>query len=86
MNPGDQRTFQKGTGNAVVLGVGLWAERSGKQLHIHITGTNDFHTTVTNDRNSERYHRTLFRNLRRVLIKNQCWPFGDEGQETETEQ
>jgi hypothetical protein len=85
MNPGDQRTFQKGTGNAVVLGIGLWVERTGKQLHIHMTGTKDFHTTVTNDPESKRYHRTLFRNLRRVLIQNQCWPFGDEGQETEAE-
>ena len=85
MKPGDQRTFQHGTGNAVVLAVGLWAERSGKQLHIHMTGPKDFHTTVTSDPESERYHRTLFRNLRRILIKNQCWPFGDEGQDTEKE-
>jgi hypothetical protein len=85
MNPGDQRTFQKGSGNAVVLAIGLWTERAGKQLHIHMTGTKDFHTTVTNDPDSERYHRTLFRNLRRIRIKNQCWPFGDEGQETETD-
>ncbi len=84
LRPGDVRTFKRGRGNAVVLGVGIWAKRRGKQLHINITGTKDFHTTVTNDASSERYHRTLFRDLRRVLIANQCWPFGDEGAETET--
>jgi glycine/D-amino acid oxidase-like deaminating enzyme len=83
MKPGDVRLFKKGNGNAVVLAAGLWAEKRGKQLHIHITGTKTFHTTVTNDPDSERYHRTLFRDLRRLLLKNDCWPFGDEGAETE---
>jgi hypothetical protein len=32
---------------------------------------------------SQRYHRTLFRTLRKVLIGNQCWPWGDERAETE---
>ena len=83
MRPGDVRTFKRGRGNAVVLGVGIWAKRRGKQLHIDITGTKNFHTTVTNDPESERYHRTLFRNLRKVLIDNYCWPYGDEGSETD---
>ena len=83
MRAGDVRTFKRGKGNAVVLDVGVWAKRRGKPLHIDITGTKDFHTTVTNDPKSERYHRTLFRNLRKVLIHNQCWPYGDEGAETE---
>jgi hypothetical protein len=38
---------------------------------------------VTSDPESERYHRTLFRDLRRVLVDNQCWLFGEEGSETE---
>jgi hypothetical protein len=40
-------------------------------------------TTVTNNPDSERYHRTLFRDLRRTLLRAQCWYFGDEGGETE---
>jgi len=83
LKPGDIRTFKSGKGGAVVLGIGVWAKRRGKQLHIDITGTKRFHTTVTNDPESERYHRTLFRNLRKVLIDNQCWPYGDEGAEIE---
>lgn len=83
MKPGDVRTFKKGDGNAVVLAVGVWAARQGRQVHIHITGTKKFHATVTSDPDSERYHRTLFRNLRKLLIDNGCWRYGDEGVETE---
>lgn len=84
MKPGDVRTFQKGGGEAVVLAIGLWARREGKnRIRIDITGTKKFHTTVTNDTESKRYHRTLFRDLRRVLVANSCWAFGDEGSETE---
>ena len=84
MRPGDVRTFRKGRGGAVVLAIGIWAGREGKnRLRIDITGTKNLHTTVTNDRDSDRYHRTLFRDLRRVLIANACWPFGEEVAETE---
>jgi hypothetical protein len=41
------------------------------------------HTTTTNDTASERYHRTLFRDLRRILVENKAWPYGDEGSETD---
>jgi hypothetical protein len=86
MKPGDTRSFKKGTGNAVVLAIGVWAERKLKTgpIQIHITGTKTFHTTVTNNPNSERYHRTLFRNLRKLLVQNNCWAYGDAGTETET--
>jgi hypothetical protein len=85
MNPGDIRTFMWGEGNAAVLAVGVWAERDreGAPIQTHITGTPNFHTTVTNSDISERYHRTLFRNLRRLLVEQNCCPYGDEGSETE---
>jgi len=82
MSPGDVRTFKRGEGNAVVVGHGLWAARQGKWIHIHLTGPDDSHTTVTNNPDSVRFHRTLFRDLRRTLINQNCWPFGDEGAET----
>jgi hypothetical protein len=85
MKPGDVRTFKNGKGNAVVLAVGIWAdkEKSG-WLRIDITGTKKAHTTVSNNPNSDRYHRTLFRDLRRALVAQNCWPFGTEGAETES--
>jgi hypothetical protein len=85
MKPGNVRTFKNGRGNAVVLAVGVWAakEQSG-WLRIDITGTKKSHTTVTNNPQSKRYHRILFRDLRRVLVSQGCWPFGNEGAETES--
>jgi hypothetical protein len=82
MRPGDVRRFQQGEGNAVVLAVGIWAKRERQHLRIDITGTGK-HTTITNNPESKRYHRTLFRDFRRILIENNAWPFGDEGSETD---
>ena len=83
MSPGDVRTFKSGNGNSLVVGVGLWAKKDNNWIHIHITGPNESQTTVTNNPDSQRYHRTLFRNLRRTLVEQGCWPYGDEGAETE---
>lgn len=85
MKPGDIRTFKKGSGNAVVLALGVWADKDKSGwIRIDLTGPKDFHTTVTNNPESERFHRTLFRDLRRVLVAENCWRFGDDGVETET--
>ena len=47
MKPGDVRTFRGG--RAVVLAIGIWAKREGKKwIRIDITGTRNFHTTVSN--------------------------------------
>jgi hypothetical protein len=84
MKPGEVRVFQTGNKRALVLAIGVWANRSRKDgpIHIHITGTKKFHTTVTNQA-GQRYHRTLFRDLRRVLLANNRWPYGQIGAETE---
>ena len=71
MNPGDVWEFEEGGRLALVVGIGVWAERQGKGIQIHLTGTPDFHTTVTN------------RNLRRLLLAHGRWPFGEEGGETQ---
>jgi hypothetical protein len=83
ISPGDVRVFKRGDGNAVVVGLGLWAERQGKWIHIHMTGPDHSHTTVTNNPDSVRFHRTLFRDLRNTLVREKCWAFGDEGSELE---
>ena len=83
LRPGSVHVFNPG--NALTLGVGVWAKKNASgRIQIHVTGGDRFHTTITNDVNSERYHRTLFRNLRRRLLEHDAWPFGDEGHETET--
>ena len=78
MKPGDSRTFKRRQGEVVVLAIGLWAERQGRQTCIHITGTSNFHATLVDDPKSEKCHRALFRNLREALMDSGCWPLGDE--------
>jgi hypothetical protein len=71
------------TGSSIVLGVGVWAKKESGVIHIRIGGGRYSPTTVTNQPSSDRYHRTLFRNLRRTLKDAGVWPFGGEGSETE---
>jgi hypothetical protein len=85
MRPGDVRLFEGRNKKAIAVTIGLWAERRSayQPIQIHITG-NGGNTTVNNQIGSERYHRTLFSNLRRILVKNGRWEFGDESSETES--
>lgn len=84
MKPGDIRIFKSKKRVSLVLAIGVWPQecRPGGPIDIHLTGTKKFHTTVTNDPNSKRYHRTLFRNLRNLLMDQQRWQLGDDGAET----
>lgn len=59
MKPGDIRAFKKGEGNALVLALGVWADKdTAGWIRIDLTGPKDFHTTVTNNPKSERFHST----------------------------
>lgn len=80
MNPGDVKIF-KGK-KAIVAAFGLWAEKNETgYIHIHMTGDNkNFkHITVCNNPDSKmRYNRVLFRDLKRLLIAHDKWPYGNE--------
>ena len=69
-------TVELFNGKSLKLAIGLWAEGRGQWIDIHITshGPHAFHTTVTNDPDSVRFHETLFRDLRKVLVDNHRWP------------
>ena len=85
MRPGDVDPFQGD--KAIVAAFGIWAERGNDGwLHIHMTGdkVNFKHITVVNNPNSKmRYNRVLFRDLRKLLLSQNKWPFGAEGSETD---
>jgi hypothetical protein len=82
MRVGEVRRLETGK-KSICVALGVFAQREGKAIHIHLTGPPKFHVWVTNRTDSERYHRVLFRNLRRLLVQENRWPFGDEGAETE---
>ena len=67
MRPDDQRAFEQGNGDAVVLTVGLWAAGDGVHLRIDTAG-------------DVRGQRIRLRDLQRLLMADGCWVVGEEGQ------
>ena len=82
MKPNEQRTFEKGNGNAFVSTVGLWEASDGIHIRIDMTSAGA-PATVTNRPGSVRSHRILFWDLREMLMANGCWVFGEEDAEAE---
>ncbi len=72
VRPGDVHVFKKGEGKAVAATFGLWAEQRNEWIEIHLAGCGG-NTTVNNQPKSQRYHRTLFRNLRRLIVEHGVW-------------
>lgn len=73
MTPGDSRTFKRKQKQALVLAIGVWAEFNEGVAQIHIAGNDNLHVIVVDQPDSKRYHTTLFRHLRQVLLDNGCW-------------
>jgi|GEM_PF-5387569 len=71
------RKSQKGhygrKGQTVYVDIGIW--RNKKTGHIHIAGPKEskFHSTVSNDKNSKRYHPNLYKKLKEILIREKRW-------------
>lgn len=82
---GDIREFEGEKSIAAVFGI--WAEKVDEWIYINLTcdRENFRHVAVVNNPDSTMYHRTLFRDLRRLLIAHGKWPYGEEGVETESE-
>ncbi len=80
MRPGDIRAFKSGRKVAMVMAVGLWAERRNPKapIHIHLTGTPTFNQTTVTNKPGKRCHENLFAKLRLVLKEQGRWPFGEE--------
>jgi hypothetical protein len=75
MKPGDVRSFKHG----VVVAVGVWTpKKSGNTIQIRITcaGGKGTITTVA-DGGTKRCHPHLFRQLRKLLVDNGCWLYGE---------
>ncbi len=55
---------------------GSWYDAKTGHIHLTIPGHPTFHTTVSNDPSSKRFHENLFRKLRVLLAENDLWPEG----------
>jgi hypothetical protein len=53
---------------------GIWYDPKQRMIHMTIPGSGWFHTTVSNDVTSKRYHPNLFGKLQRLLEEEGRWP------------
>lgn len=54
--------------------IDVWYQVSDRSIHMTSQADDRFHTTVKNDPNSKRYHRSLYDHLRRALKEAGRWP------------
>jgi hypothetical protein len=54
-------------GNTAYLNIGAWYDRKTGQIHLTIPQSKWFHTTVSNELDSKRYHPNLYKKLNRAL-------------------
>jgi hypothetical protein len=54
-------------GNTAYLNVGAWYDKGSGEIHLTLPHSGWFHTTVTNEVGSKRYHANLFAKLSRAL-------------------
>jgi hypothetical protein len=65
--------------NTIAVPMTLSAGKRGEHILIRLVAPGQAPVTVSNDPESARFHPSLFRNLRKTLIANGAWRFGDEG-------
>jgi len=66
-----------GGSKTVYARFGVWYNADQDRIHLTIPGSGWFHSTVSNDPASKRYHPNLFKKLRRLLEQEGRWPSSD---------
>jgi hypothetical protein len=64
--PDDIRKSEKG-GNTAYLNIGVWYEPDTGQIHMTLPHAGWFHTTISTNPKSERFHRSLLAQLARAM-------------------
>jgi hypothetical protein len=64
----------KAGGKTIYCEAGAWYEPKTRMIHISIPGHASFHSTVSNDPASKRYHPNLFKKLKALLQDADRWP------------
>lgn len=60
-------------GQTVYVDVGIWRDKETGEIHISGPKEKRFHSAVSNDKNSKRYHPNLYKKLREILKREGRW-------------
>ncbi len=60
-------------GRTVYLHAGIWHDKDTGEIHISGPKEKGFHSTISNDKDSKRYHPNLFKKLKEILIREERW-------------
>jgi hypothetical protein len=60
-------------GQTVYLHTGIWHDKETGEIHISGPMEKRFHSTISNDKDSKRYHPNLFKKLREILEREVRW-------------
>lgn len=57
----------------VYVDIGIWHDKKTGEIHISGPKEKKFHSTVSNNKCSKRYHPNLFKKLRGILEREGRW-------------
>jgi hypothetical protein len=60
-------------GQTVYVDIGVWHDKATGEIHISAPREKKLHSTVSNDKKSQRYHSNLFRKLKEILEREGRW-------------
>lgn len=66
----------RGSKTIYIEKLGVWYDESQRQIHLSIPGHETFHTTVSDNPASKRYHANLYKKLKALLVEANRWPTG----------
>ncbi len=71
------RKSQKGhygkKGSTVYLHTGIWHDKETGEIHMSGPKESRFHSTISNNPKSKRYHPNLYRKLEEILVRERYW-------------
>jgi hypothetical protein len=60
-------------GQTVYIDTGIWHDKKTGEIHISGPKEKGFHSTISNDKSSKRYHPNLYKKLREILEREERW-------------
>lgn len=60
-------------GQTVYLHAGIWHDKETGEIHISGPKEKRFHSTVSDYRESKRYHTNLYKKLKEILVREKRW-------------